>query len=104
MAGADPAQPVGLGTYRFVRITPGVELVLDANEQYWRKKPTIKTVVIKGVPDRTTRLAMLRTGEADLGYLMIGIEAATVKADQAPVGQGHSRSPSAMRRRASRHS
>ena len=74
-------QPVGLGPYRFVRMTPGVELVLDANEQYWRKKPTIKTVVIKGIPDRTTRLAMLKTGEADLAYLMIGIEAATVKAD-----------------------
>jgi peptide/nickel transport system substrate-binding protein len=74
-------QPVGLGPYRFVRMTPGVELVLEANDQYWRKKPTIKTVVIKGIPDRTTRLAMLKTGEADLAYLMIGVEAATVKAD-----------------------
>jgi peptide/nickel transport system substrate-binding protein len=35
-------QPVGLGPYRFVRMTPGVELALEANEQYWRKKPTIK--------------------------------------------------------------
>src|SRR5256712_172834 len=53
----------------------------EANEQYWRKKPSIKRVVIKGVPDRTTRLAMLKTGEADLGYLMVGLEAATIKAD-----------------------
>jgi peptide/nickel transport system substrate-binding protein len=74
-------QPVGLGPYRFVRLTPGVELALEVNEQYWRKKPTIKNVVIKGIPDRTTRLAMLKTGEADLAYLMIGVEAATVKAD-----------------------
>ncbi|HEV8441070.1 MAG TPA: ABC transporter substrate-binding protein [Methylomirabilota bacterium] len=74
-------QPVGLGPYRFVRSNPGVELVLEANEQYWRKKPTIKRVVIKGVPDRTTRLAMLKTGEADIGYLMVGVEAATIKAD-----------------------
>jgi peptide/nickel transport system substrate-binding protein len=73
--------PVGLGPYRFVRMTPGIELALEANEQYWRKKPTIKHVVIKGIPDRTTRLAMLKTGEADLAYLMIGVEAATVKAD-----------------------
>src|SRR5439155_14164668 len=29
----------------------------------------------------STRLAMLKTGEADIGYLMIGIEAASVKAD-----------------------
>ena len=74
-------QPVGLGPYRFVRMNPGVELVLEANEQYWRKKPSIKRIVIKGVPDRTTRLSMLKTGEADIGYLMVGVEAATVKAD-----------------------
>jgi len=73
--------PVGLGPFRFVRMSPGTELVLEANEQYWRKKPSIKRVVIKGVPDRTTRLAMLKTGEADFGYLMVGLEAATIKAD-----------------------
>jgi peptide/nickel transport system substrate-binding protein len=74
-------QPVGLGPYRFVRLDPGLELVVEANDQYWRKKPSIKRIVIKGVPDRTTRLAMLKTGEADIGYLMVGVEAATIKAD-----------------------
>ena len=39
--------PVGLGPYRFVSLNPGLELVLEANEQYWRKKPSIKRVVIK---------------------------------------------------------
>jgi peptide/nickel transport system substrate-binding protein len=73
--------PVGLGPYRFVRSSPGVELVLEANEQYWRKRPSIKRIVIKGVPDVTTRLAMLKTGEADIGYLMIGVEAEAVRAD-----------------------
>jgi peptide/nickel transport system substrate-binding protein len=73
--------PIGLGPYRFVRQTPGVELVLDANEQYWRKRPSIKRVVIKGVPDRTTRLAMLKTGEADIAYLMTGVEAQTIQDD-----------------------
>src|SRR5689334_166961 len=74
-------QPIGLGPYRFSRMTPGIELVLDANDQYWRKKPSIRRIVFKGVPDRTTRLAMLKTGEADIAYLMIGVEAETVKAD-----------------------
>jgi peptide/nickel transport system substrate-binding protein len=74
-------QPVGMGPYRFVRMVPGQELVLEANEGYWRKKPSIKRVVIKGVPDRTTRLTMLKAGEADIGYLMVGVEAATIKMD-----------------------
>ena len=73
--------PIGLGPYRFVRMTPGVELVLEANEQFWRKKPSIKRIVIKGVPDRTTRLAMLKTGEVDISYLMIGVEGETVRSD-----------------------
>src|ERR1700716_1310674 len=51
-------QPVGLGPYRFVSMVPGVEIVFEVNEQYWRKKGSIKRLVIKGVPDRTTRLAM----------------------------------------------
>src|SRR3989441_8331137 len=29
--------PIGAGPYRFVSFTPGVELVLEAFEQYWRK-------------------------------------------------------------------
>jgi peptide/nickel transport system substrate-binding protein len=74
-------QPVGLGPYRFVRMEPGVELVLEASEHYWRKMPSIKRLIFKGVPERTTRLAMLKNGEADIAYLMIGDEAAAVKAD-----------------------
>jgi peptide/nickel transport system substrate-binding protein len=73
--------PVGLGPYRFVRMTPGVDLVVEANEQYWRKVPAIKRIVFKGVPERSTRLAMLKTGEADIGYLMVGDEAAAIKND-----------------------
>ena len=73
--------PVGAGPYRFVRMSPGLEVVLEANDGYWRKKPSIRRLVFKGVPDRTTRLAMLKTGEADIGYLMVGVEAETIKAD-----------------------
>ena len=33
--------PVGAGPYRFISFNPGVELVLEANEQYWRKVPSV---------------------------------------------------------------
>src|ERR671924_24881 len=56
-------KPVGLGPYRFVRMEPGVELVLEASERYWRKAPSIQRIISKGVPERTTRLAMLKNGE-----------------------------------------
>jgi peptide/nickel transport system substrate-binding protein len=74
-------QPVGLGPYRFIHLDPGVELVLEANEGYWRKPPSIKRLIFKGVPERPTRLAMLKTGEADLATFMIGDEGAAVKGD-----------------------
>lgn len=74
-------RPIGLGPYRFVSAQAGLELTLDANEHYWRKPPSIQRIVFKGVPERTTRLAMLKTGEADIAYLMIGDEAVAIKAD-----------------------
>src|SRR2546427_10191304 len=49
--------PVGAGPYRFVSFTPGVELVLEAFEQYWRKTPSVKPLVFKVIPDESTRLA-----------------------------------------------
>src|SRR5437867_4553393 len=62
--------PVGAGPYRFVSFTPGVELVLEAHEQYWRKVPSVKRLVFKAIPDESTRLAMLKRGEADVVYLL----------------------------------
>ena len=40
---------------------PGVELVLEANTDYWRKTPHVKRLVMKSVPEATTRLAMLKS-------------------------------------------
>jgi len=64
--------PVGAGPYRFVSFTPGVELVLEANEQYWRKTPSVKRLIFRSVPDDNTRLAMLKRGEADIAYSLRG--------------------------------
>jgi peptide/nickel transport system substrate-binding protein len=64
--------PVGAGPYRFVSFTPGVELVLEAFDGYWRKAPSVRRLVFKSVPDAATRLAMLKRGEADYAYAING--------------------------------
>jgi peptide/nickel transport system substrate-binding protein len=64
--------PVGAGPYRFVSFTPGVELILEANESYWRKTPSVKRLIFRSVPDDNTRLAMLKRGEADIAYSIRG--------------------------------
>src|SRR5437667_3764592 len=42
-------QPVGLGPYKFVSHTPGIELVMEAFEGHWRKVPSVKRLVFKTV-------------------------------------------------------
>ncbi len=64
--------PVGAGPYRFVSYTPGVELVLEAFEHYWRKTPSVKRIVLRSIPDESTRLAALKRGEVDIGYAIRG--------------------------------
>jgi peptide/nickel transport system substrate-binding protein len=73
--------PVGLGPYKFVSHTPGVEVVLEAYEQYWRKVPNIKRLVFRGVPDVSTRLAMLKSQEADFVSALQGAAAEEAKRD-----------------------
>jgi peptide/nickel transport system substrate-binding protein len=64
--------PIGAGPYRFVSFRPGVELVLEAFESYWRKTPSVKTLVFRVIPDESTRLAALTRGEVDIAYSITG--------------------------------
>jgi len=74
-------RPVGAGPYRFVSQRPGVDLVVEAFPGYWRRVPHVKRVIMKSVPDSTTRLAMLKSGETDIACFLDGIEAEEVKRD-----------------------
>jgi peptide/nickel transport system substrate-binding protein len=73
--------PIGLGPYKFVSNIPGVELVMEANESYWRKTPSVKRLVFKSVVEPTTRMAMLKRGEVDVAYLLDAPQAEEVKRD-----------------------
>jgi peptide/nickel transport system substrate-binding protein len=64
--------PVGAGPYRFVSFTPGVELVMEASDAYWRKKPAVRRAVFKVIPDESTRFAALKRGEVDIVYSIRG--------------------------------
>jgi peptide/nickel transport system substrate-binding protein len=64
--------PIGAGPYKFVSFTPGVELVMEAWEGYWRKVPNVKRLVYRSMPEETTRAAALKKGEVDIAYLLTG--------------------------------
>jgi peptide/nickel transport system substrate-binding protein len=73
--------PIGAGPYKFVSTKPGIEVVLEAFPRYWRRVPAIKTIVMRSVPDATTRALMLRSGEADMAYALDGVDAEGIRAD-----------------------
>src|SRR5688572_17716898 len=64
--------PVGAGPYKFVSFNPGLELVLEAFEGYWRKPPAVKRLILRVIPDEATRLAALKRGEIDIAYSVRG--------------------------------
>ena len=71
--------PIGAGPYRVVSSTPGVELVMEAFDGYWRKVPSVKRLVFRSMPDETTRAAALKAGDVDIAYLLSGPTAEEVK-------------------------
>jgi peptide/nickel transport system substrate-binding protein len=73
--------PIGAGPYRFVSHKPGVEVVVEAYAGYWRRVPSVKRFVMKSVPEGTTRVAMLKNGEADIVYALDGEDALNVRRD-----------------------
>jgi peptide/nickel transport system substrate-binding protein len=71
--------PIGAGPYRVAGFTPGIELVLEAFDGYWRKAPSVKRLVFRNLPDETTRAAALKKGEVDVAYFLNGPVALDVK-------------------------
>lgn len=71
--------PVGAGPFKLVSFDPGVGLVMEAHEAYWRRAPKVKRIIMKVIPDEQTRLVALKRGEIDYAYSIRGALAEEVK-------------------------
>lgn len=58
--------PVGTGPYKFVAWKPGEYIEVARNENYWGEKPQVKAARFVFAKEDTTRVAMLKAGEADI--------------------------------------
>ncbi len=58
--------PIGTGPYRFVEWRKGERTVLEANDQYWKGAPAIKTLTFRVIPETATQIAELLSGGVDL--------------------------------------
>ena len=57
---------VGTAPFVIERYDPGKSVVLKRNANYWRAPAKLSRVIIQSAPDDTTRLQLLRTGDADM--------------------------------------
>lgn len=73
--------PVGAGPYVLSKWVPGDRIEMTRNESYWGKKPTVKKIVWKIVPEAATREAMLRAGQVQVCYKPLPSNVAALKAD-----------------------
>jgi ABC-type transport system substrate-binding protein len=58
--------PVGTGPYMMDKFNPGTELILKANDNYFGKKPQYKEMTFRYVADASSRIAALKSGQADV--------------------------------------
>jgi peptide/nickel transport system substrate-binding protein len=63
---------VGTGPYRLVKYTPGVEIVLARNENYFDEQPALASIRYPVYSDRTQTVLKLKSGELTFGTLRQG--------------------------------
>jgi peptide/nickel transport system substrate-binding protein len=73
-------KPVGTGPFKWLEYKQDVYWKVEAVPKHFRHTPEYKTLTVRYVPENSTRLAMLKAGEADIVQL-IGPHVAEVKAD-----------------------
>lgn len=59
-------QSAGTGPYVFAERVDGGYTKVVRNENYWREGPKVDSLTFKVVPEDGSRIAMLKTGEADI--------------------------------------
>jgi peptide/nickel transport system substrate-binding protein len=62
--------PVGTGPWKVDEWTKGDRLTMSAFDDYWRGAPQIKKLSWRPVPEKSTRMNMLITGEADIAIAL----------------------------------
>jgi peptide/nickel transport system substrate-binding protein len=63
-------KPIGSGPWKFVRSVPGDRIEYEAvDSPHWRGTPQFKRLTLLLIPEQSTRLAMVRTGEAAIASI-----------------------------------
>lgn len=73
-------KPIGTGPFKFVEWVKGSRIVLEAFEGYWDEgKPYVQEVIFRPIPESSTRLAAIQTGEVHIINRLSADEAKTLE-------------------------
>ncbi len=86
--GTDPLEnpvntaPVGTGPFRFVSYSPGSEIELEGNPNYFKDgSPRLDRVVMRIIPDSASQIAALESGEVDFVWNVPGPDLERLRED-----------------------
>jgi len=74
--------PVGTGPFKLAQHRKGQEVVLDRNDDYWGDISKLKQVVFKVIPDASTRLIALTSGDIDMSIKVPESEVKVLQEDK----------------------
>jgi peptide/nickel transport system substrate-binding protein len=73
-------EPVGTGPFRFVSRSAGERILMEANPDYWRDGyPLVSELEFRVIPDASTRLAAVQTGEIHIANRLTPDQAMTLE-------------------------
>lgn len=61
--------PVGTGPFSFVEWRANDRITLEANDDYWRGRPSLDRLVFRTIPEEGARMLSLQAGEVDMVLL-----------------------------------
>jgi peptide/nickel transport system substrate-binding protein len=74
------AKPVGTGPFMFEEWVKEDRIVLKANPNYWQTgMPKVDTLIFRPIPESSTRVAAIQTGEVDIVTRLSAEEAGTLE-------------------------
>ena len=65
----EPSNMIGTGPFEIVEWVPDDRVVTKAVANHWRQTASVNQITWLEVPETDTKMAMLRTGEADMGQV-----------------------------------
>lgn len=65
--------PIGCGPFKFVQYQPGVKVISERFDDFWRKKPGVQKMEWAIIKEKATRYAMIKNDEVDLATLLTDV-------------------------------